>query len=160
MARSTSSHGRIMSVVSISLRQRSNDHDPSAFRCHFAVTCAILDAGAMNIRRVGTSGALAMISAFAIAVAFIIATCLPLRADPHCLRHIDNAVCPRPSPAVRGWKIANTLCCCKTYTGGECCTQMAQCGGKPPGCFCASESVPAPKKPFPKQLSDGRLAGY
>jgi hypothetical protein len=35
------------------------------------------------------------------------------------------------------------LCCCKTHSGGECCIQTAQCAGKPPGCFCATPSVPA-----------------
>jgi len=101
-----------------------------------------------------------MIGTFAIAVAFILATCSPLRADPHCLRHVDRAACLLPAPAVPGWKVADTLCCCKTFTGGECCTEMAKCGGKPPGCFCVSESVPAPKKPSPKQSSEGRFAGY
>src|SRR5262249_5752780 len=44
--------------------------------------------------------------------------------------------------------------------GGECCTEEAKCGGKPPGCFCASPSVPAPKKmktpPTPPQKSARR----
>ena len=47
------------------------------------------------------------------------------------------------APVVARWKVA-VLCCCKTYTGGECCTEAANCGGKPPGCFCASPSAPAP----------------
>jgi hypothetical protein len=37
---------------------------------------------------------------------------------------------------------AGTLCCCKTFTGGECCTEAPKCGGKLPGCFCAAPSAP------------------
>jgi len=50
------------------------------------------------------------------------------------------------APAAADWKVAEALCCCKTHTGGQCCTEAATCGGKPLGCFCASPSVPAPKK--------------
>lgn len=39
---------------------------------------------------------------------------------------------------------AGVICCCKTFTGGECCTEAEQCGGKPPGCFCATPSAPPP----------------
>src|SRR5262245_4968673 len=39
-------------------------------------------------------------------------------------------------------KLADVLCCCKTHSGGECCTRVAKCGGQPTGCFCAEPSVP------------------
>ena len=38
------------------------------------------------------------------------------------------------------------VCCCKTYSGGECRTETAKCGDKLPGCFCAFTSVPAPRR--------------
>ena len=41
-----------------------------------------------------------------------------------------------------GWKSAEMVCCCKTHSGGECCTRATQCGGTLPGCFCAFTSVP------------------
>jgi hypothetical protein len=45
-------------------------------------------------------------------------------------------------PPVDRRLIAQVLCCCKTHSGGECCTRVAQCGRELPGCFCASSSVP------------------
>ena len=105
-----------------------------------------------KVRPIGTLG---------IAMAFVLATYSSSRGEPRCcLRHVDRIVCLVSVPVVAGWKIADMLCCCKTYTGGECCTEVEKCGGKPPGCFCASPSVPAPKKPPPKKSSDERLAAY
>jgi hypothetical protein len=46
------------------------------------------------------------------------------------------------APSVGRRLIAQVLCCCKTHSGGECCTRVAQCGRELPGCFCASPSVP------------------
>lgn len=60
--------------------------------------------------------------------------------DPHwcaAMRAQGEPWTPRTS------RVANVLCCCKTHNGGECCTRLAQCGGKPPGCFCASPTVPS-----------------
>ena len=70
------------------------------------------------------------------------------RAQPSCTAHFANALCRLPVAAagtsiIDRWKVADVLCCCKTLMGGECCTRVAACGGKPPGCFCADPSVPA-----------------
>jgi hypothetical protein len=60
-------------------------------------------------------------------------------------RVAGSALClVAPAEADR-WKVVDVLCCCRTHTGGECCTRVAACGGKPPGCFCASPSVPGPR---------------
>jgi hypothetical protein len=65
------------------------------------------------------------------------------KAGPGSSSHFDSALCRVPVAAANvGWKVADVLCCCKTHTGGECCVRAAQCGSKPPGCFCASPSVP------------------
>ena len=81
------------------------------------------------------------------ALALILANISAADADPNsgCLMH--KALCSVPLAAQEvsatdRWKVA-VLCCCKTYSGGECCIQAAQCGGKPPGCFCAAPSAPA-----------------
>jgi hypothetical protein len=100
-----------------------------------------------------------MIVTFSIALGSVFAACSPLRAD-HCLRHVDKPVCTLPAPVCAGWNIADTLRFCKTYTGGECCTEMAKCSGNPLGCFCAFESVLARKMPSSNQSLAGRLAGY
>jgi hypothetical protein len=69
--------------------------------------------------------------------------------QPSCTTaHFSNALCRVPIAAaqtsiIERWKVADVLCCCKTLMGGECCTRVAACGGKPPGCFCADPSVPA-----------------
>jgi hypothetical protein len=57
----------------------------------------------------------------------------------------DRAQCQLPiiPPGIEKWKLADLMCCCKTYSGGECCVDAEKCGTKPPGCFCASPSVPA-----------------
>ena len=54
-----------------------------------------------------------------------------------CRAQIDVAKAPIDDK----WKLA-VLCCCKRHSGSECCTKVAQCGEKIPGCFCASPSVP------------------
>jgi hypothetical protein len=84
-----------------------------------------------------------MIQNLAIGMALIIAICSSSSAEPGCSWDKDRAAVLVGATA---WRVAGTLCCCKTYTGGECCTEMAQCGDRPPGCFCATPSVPAPKK--------------
>ena len=43
-------------------------------------------------------------------------------------------------------EVANRLCCCKTHSGGECCTRVATCGGELIGCFCAFPSVPGARQ--------------
>ena len=57
----------------------------------------------------------------------------------------DRARCQPPilAPGIEKWKLADLMCCCKTYSGGECCVGVEKCGTKPPGCFCAYPSVPA-----------------
>ena len=88
-----------------------------------------------------------MLKITAIAFALILTTFSSPKAERRCEAHSDRALCRVPfaaqeaSPADR-WRVA-VLCCCKTHSGGECCTQVAVCGGKPPGCFCASPSTPA-----------------
>jgi len=78
-----------------------------------------------------------------IAFALILSTFLFAKARPSWTSHFDSALCRVPLGAAEvGWKVADVLCCCRTHTGGECCIRAAQCGGKPPGCFCASPSVP------------------
>jgi hypothetical protein len=110
----------------------------------------------------------AMIGTLAMAMAFILAA-YPSTAVPGCFRQGDWAVClmSPAAPVVAGWEVADMLCCCKTYSGGECCTEAAKCGGKPPGCFCASPSVPAPKKAKkpsaakkPSEAPEGKLAEF
>jgi hypothetical protein len=85
-----------------------------------------------------------IIGIFAIALAFVLATC-----------EASRAMSPTTSALV-GRKIAGVVCCCKTYTGGTCCTEVEKCGGKPPGCFCSFPSAPAPA---PKKLSPKRPKG-
>lgn len=77
----------------------------------------------------------------AIAFALTFANLSSAKAQPSCTTRFDSALCLVPV-ATTGWKVADVLCCCKTLMGGECCTRVAACGGKPPGCFCASPSVP------------------
>jgi hypothetical protein len=83
----------------------------------------------------------------AIAFALIFATFSSAKGEPSCTRNFDSALSrapftPTEASIIHGWKIADVLCCCKTHDGGECCTRVAKCGGNPPGCFCASPSVP------------------
>ena len=90
-----------------------------------------------------------MARVIAIALALTLATASSARAQSSCTTHSPNALCQMPVAAAQGtpiidrWKVADVLCCCKTLMGGECCTRVAACGGKPPGCFCADPSVPA-----------------
>src|SRR5262245_16723190 len=65
-----------------------------------------------------------------------------------CLTPAENcgAVClmsPAP-PVVAEWKVV-ILCCCKTYSGGACCTQAANCGDK-------HQVASAPLQAFPLPL--------
>jgi len=79
-----------------------------------------------------------------IAFALILSTSfLFAKTGPSGTSHFDGVLCRVPLAAAEvTWKVADVLCCCKTHTGGECCIRAAQCGGKPPGCFCVSPSVP------------------
>ena len=81
------------------------------------------------------------------ALAFMLANVSAAIADPTSSCGHRAALCLVPLAAQEvsttdRWKVA-VLCCCKTHSGGECCVQVAQCGGKPLGCFCASPTVPA-----------------
>jgi hypothetical protein len=81
-----------------------------------------------------------------IAFALSFATFSSAQTEPSCAWH-GSALCRMPVPAaetssIDSCEVADVLCCCRTYSGGECCTQVAKCGDKPPGCFCASPSVP------------------
>ena len=83
----------------------------------------------------------------AIALALTFLTFLSAKAQLSWTTRFDSALCRVPVAAagtsiIDRWKVADVLCCCKTLMGGECCTRVAACGGKPPGCFCASPSVP------------------
>jgi hypothetical protein len=84
---------------------------------------------------------------FIMALAFMLANVSAVIGDPTSSCGHRAALCRVPlvtheASTTDRWKIA-VLCCCKTHSGGECCVQVAQCGGKPPGCFCASPTVPA-----------------
>jgi hypothetical protein len=84
-----------------------------------------------------------------IAFALSFATFTSAQAVLSCAWHPGSALCPRPIAAVETSsndrrEVAEVLCCCKTHSGGECCTRVAKCGDKPRGCFCASPSVPGP----------------
>jgi hypothetical protein len=92
-----------------------------------------------------------------IAFASILSTFLFGKAGPSWTSHFDGAPCQvRLAAAEVRWKVADVLCCCKTHTGGECCIRAAQCGGKPPGCFCASPSVPGALRRRSVALGDPR----
>jgi hypothetical protein len=86
---------------------------------------------------------------FAIALVFVLATCAASRA-----------MSPTTSALV-GRKIAGVVCCCKTYTGGTCCTEVEKCGGKPPGAFVPSRVLPLPPlRSSPRKgkgSSDGKI---
>jgi hypothetical protein len=88
-----------------------------------------------------------MSKAFVIAFTLTFAIFSIAKAEASCARRSDNAVCwvPLPegdAPTIDTVKVADVLCCCKTHSGGECCTRVASCGGQPTGCFCAEPSVP------------------
>ena len=81
-----------------------------------------------------------------IAVALIALTFSSAHAGSDCSVAFNNFQCRAQVNVVKApvngkWKLA-VLCCCKRHSGSECCTQVAQCGEKIPGCFCASPSVP------------------
>lgn len=89
-----------------------------------------------------------MAKSILIAFALIFAIFSCAKAEPSCIKPFDSVLCRVPLAApeasiINTWKGADLLCCCKTHSGGECCTRIAECGGKPPGCFCASLSVPS-----------------
>jgi len=69
------------------------------------------------------------------------------KAEASCAKQSDNAVfCVALAEGevsiIDTARVADVLCCCKTHSGGECCTRVNQCGGQPTGCFCAEPSVP------------------
>ena len=87
-----------------------------------------------------------MVMIFVMALALIVANVSAATAHPTSSCGQRAALCLVPLAAqevstTERRKVA-VLCCCKTHSGGECCVQVAQCGGKPSGCFCASPSVP------------------
>ena len=87
-----------------------------------------------------------MIKPISIAVVLTVLTFSSANAGSGCAVGFASFQChPRvdvvKAPISARWKLA-VLCCCKRYSGSECCTQVAQCGEKIPGCFCASPSVP------------------
>jgi hypothetical protein len=89
-----------------------------------------------------------MLQTIVIALALSVASYGIASAESACpTRLAGSAVCPvAPAEAeLARLKVVDVLCCCRTHTGGECCTRVAACGGKPPGCFCASPSVPPPR---------------
>jgi hypothetical protein len=69
------------------------------------------------------------------------------KAEASCAKRSDNAVlCMALAEGevsiIDTVRVAEVLCCCKTHSGGECCTRVNRCGGQPTGCFCAEPSVP------------------
>jgi hypothetical protein len=85
-----------------------------------------------------------------IAFALSFATFSSAQTAPSCAWHPGSAPYRTPilaaeTSSIDSCEVAEVLCCCKTYSGGECCTRVAKCGDKPRGCFCASPSVPGPK---------------
>ena len=87
----------------------------------------------------------AMFKTAVIALAVYAALLSAAVAETACTKHTLSAMCRASAAAPvtsENSKVADVLCCCQTYTGGECCTRVARCGGKPPGCFCATPSVP------------------
>jgi hypothetical protein len=86
-------------------------------------------------------------------------------AAPSCVLRADTATClatlAAASSKKNAPKVADVLCCCKTASGGECCTRAAVCGGKMPGCFCASPGKPIPPQPPtspPAQLPQSKVS--
>lgn len=92
-----------------------------------------------------------MIKASVIVFTLIFAALSSVTTKASCARQSDNAEC---SPVLVGGEVpridtpevANRLCCCKTHSGGECCTRVATCGGELIGCFCAFPSVPGARQ--------------
>jgi hypothetical protein len=88
-----------------------------------------------------------MLRTIVIALALNVASHGIAYAESACTTRVGGiALCLAPAEAdLARWKVVDVLCCCRTHTGGECCTRVAACGGKPPGCFCATPSVPGPR---------------
>jgi hypothetical protein len=91
----------------------------------------------------------------AIVLALIFAASANVEAC-HDRQPSNIAQCLPPEPAAgtsaveNRWQVAeDVLCCCKTYSGGECCTRVAACTGKVPGCFCATRAVPGARPVTP-----------
>ena len=85
-----------------------------------------------------------------IVIALALMFAAPANAGSRCEKYPDNiARCMVPLAGAESstieskWRVAeDVLCCCKTFSGGECCARVAVCAGKIPGCFCASRGVP------------------
>jgi hypothetical protein len=89
-----------------------------------------------------------MLRTIVIALALNVANYGIASAESACTTRLAGSALCLVTPAeadLARWKVVDVLCCCRTHTGGECCTRVAACGGKPPGCFCASPSVPGPR---------------
>jgi len=94
-----------------------------------------------------------------IAIALIFA--VSVKAEPRRGQRTETiARCLLPPAATEAsaieskWKVAQgVLCCCKTYSGGECCARVGVCAGKIAGCFCSSPVAPGdrPVTPQPPQ---------
>ena len=89
-----------------------------------------------------------------VTLAFIFAA--SANAESRCDSHRGNTVgclLPLGGEALiiqSKWRVAqDVLCCCKTYSGGECCARVAVCAGKIPGCFCASRVRPGARPVTP-----------
>ena len=85
-----------------------------------------------------------MVKVVLIAFGLIIAVFSSARAEAACGELPGALSCRVPTTGpqdTRDWHAAELLCCCKTYSEGECCSRAPKCGGKLPGCFCTSPSV-------------------
>jgi hypothetical protein len=85
-----------------------------------------------------------MLKIITISLAVILAALSVADAEAGC----TQAMCQARFAAANGLsltrgRVAQVLCCCKTHSGGECCTRVAQCGGRLPGCFCATAPAPS-----------------
>ncbi len=100
-----------------------------------------------------------MVMNFVIALALIVANVSAANAAPtsSCARRAAFCRVPLAAQVVPAADrlVVAALCCCKTHSRGECSVQAARCGGKPPGCFCASPSIPVtpPAKSGPPSFS-------
>jgi hypothetical protein len=86
-----------------------------------------------------------MVKVVLIAFGLILAVFSFARAGAACGELPGALSCRVPTTGpqdTRDWQAAELLCCCKTYSEGECCSRAPKCGGKLPGCFCTSPSVP------------------
>lgn len=92
-----------------------------------------------------------MVRIAVIALSLIFATFSSATAEPSCARHSESSMCwvshvAAGASTIDGRRVADVLCCCRTYSGGDCCIRVAQCGTKLPGCFCASPGVPGARR--------------